>query len=102
MNYRRVAIIFCVSFYVPKFNRNYWLSPYNLHLLKSISEARFFLSDFLCHICDGYVQSYVVPLYISVALQCFILLGQSVKFWYCLYKQPHNNLLYLFTVVTPV
>lgn len=100
MTYKRVVLTLDVSFYIWKFNGNYWQSPYNLHLLNFISEAHFFLSDVLCRIYDGYVQTYTVPLYIPVALQCFILLGQSVKFWYCLHIWPHNHLLCLFTVVT--
>lgn len=53
-----------IYFYIPKFKGNYWLQPFNIHLLNIYSEAHFFLSDFIWHIYNGYVQTYGVPLYL--------------------------------------
>lgn len=66
---QRAALIFCVSCYISKFIGNYWLSPYNLHLVNFSSESCFLLSVFLCHIYDSYAQSCVVPFHILIALQ---------------------------------
>lgn len=72
ITYKRVAGIFYVSFYIPKFKGSNWLWPCNIHLLSIYSEAHFFLSDFIWHIYSGYVQTTVY------SCNCMNLLSEQI------------------------
>ena len=99
LSYKRVALILHVSFRISKFKWNYWLSPYNLHLLNFISEVHFFSLRFSLpylwwlrtQLCCTSIHFSHITVFHNVRTVC--------KFLYCIYKWPHNHLLYLFKLL---